>query len=90
VKSSGASRLRINETGALDRTSPSIRLRPSSRRSFYVVLDIEFVEAKPLLVAGYPLGASKEMLTKHSRYIRIAPIKIIRDRAQLKAVKVYL
>jgi hypothetical protein len=43
-----------------------------------------------LLVTGYLLGASKEMLTEHSRFIRIAPIKIIRDGAQPKAVKVYL
>jgi hypothetical protein len=45
---------------------------------FYVLLNIEFVAAKPLLVAGYRLGASKEMLTKHSRFIRIAQIRIMR------------
>jgi hypothetical protein len=55
---------------------------------FYETLNIELIEAKPLLVTGYPLGASKEMLTKHSRYIRIAPIKIIRDGAQPKEVRV--
>src|SRR5882762_9702519 len=32
----------------------------------------------PLLITGYPLGASKQMLTKHSQFKRIAPIKIIR------------
>jgi hypothetical protein len=44
--------------------------------------------AKPLLVTGYPLAASKEMLTKHSQFIRIAPIKIIRAAVGMKAVKV--
>jgi hypothetical protein len=65
-------------------------LEKGGQVAFYVALNIEFGEAKSLLVTGYRLGASKEMLTKHSRYIRIAPIKIIRDGAQLKAVKVYL
>ena len=72
------------------RASPHLRPRQLVDCDFYVVLNIEFVEAKPLLVTGYPLSASKKMLTKHSRYIRIAPIKIIRDGAQPKAVKVYL
>jgi hypothetical protein len=53
-----------------------------------VVLDIEFVEAKPLLVTGYPLAASKEMITKHSQFNRIAPIKIIRGVSSQEVVKV--
>jgi hypothetical protein len=75
---------------APNRASPHLRLRGLPETSFYVALNNEFVGAKPLLVTGYLLGASKEMLTEHSRFIRIAPIKIIRDGAQPKAVKVYL
>jgi hypothetical protein len=51
-------------------------------------LNIELIGASPLLVTGYPLCASKEMLTKHSQFNRIAPIKIIRAAPSQEAVKV--
>ena len=51
-------------------------------------LSIDLIGAKPLLVTGYPLPASKEMLTKHSQFNRIAPIKIIRKVPSQEAVKV--
>jgi len=50
---------------------------PRSER-FYVLLLAGFRQTTPFLVAGYPDSASNEELTKHSRLIRIAPIKIIR------------
>jgi hypothetical protein len=91
---SGFSRLDVQEgrlgTGRLPSRDLLLTFAPPAppKARFYVLLNIEFVAAKPLLVTGYLLGASKEMLTKHSRYIRIAPIKIIREGAQPKAVKV--
>jgi hypothetical protein len=68
--------------------SPHFRLRSVPDCGSYLVLDIEFVEAKPLLITGYLLAASKEMLTKHSQFNRIAPIKIIRRVPSQQAVKV--
>src|SRR6266404_1096416 len=46
------------------------------------------IGTNPLLITGYPLGASKQMLTKRSQFKRIAPIKIIRRVPSPEAVKV--
>ena len=42
----------------------------------------------PLVITIYPVAASKQMLTKHSRFIRIETIKIIRDWHPRASVKV--
>jgi hypothetical protein len=52
----------------------SLRLRP-----FLITL---------FLLTGYLHFASKKRLTKHSRFIRIEPIKIIREEPDQNPVKV--
>src|SRR6266436_5372066 len=56
--------------------------------ALHPILPARLIGANPLVVAIYALGASKQMLTKHSRFIRIAPIKIIRRVPAQNAVKV--
>jgi hypothetical protein len=72
------------------RLSLLLRLGHGESGSAHLLPHVALCLPTPFLLTCYLHSASKKRLTKGSRFIRIEPIKIIRDAGYRNPVNVYL